>query len=371
MAVFLRESVKVTPHDVSRHLDLQAVRVDEAGLWLAGQLALPRAEITATSVELAERTTVRVHGKRGKGSGLGRGDSGFSCTFTDPKAARDMLVALGRDPERVAAMVNLEPSLLTMGFHPLPLWKALASVVIAMVAMVVLLPFLGRASTGFHSFGRLGRFVNRTLELGADGLRIQTIGADAFVAYRAIAKAFAQGDVLHLLLRDGRECTFSLSTPARAPEVIARVTQSVAAASAVDDGAAALESEGATMLREVTGDKGAKVAALRELGADNGGTYREGRLPRERLWELLEDPHVDGVTRTRAAVALSGALEPGERRRMRIATDATVSPKVRIALDTIEGEDDKRLGEQLAAIEMEEESADTDARAHAGRLAAD
>jgi len=153
--------------------------------------------------------------------------------------------------------------------------------------------------------------------------------------------------------------------------VIARVTQSVAAASAVDDGAAALESEGATMLREVTGDKGAKVAALRELGADNGGTYREGRLPRERLWELLEDPHVDGVTRTRAAVALSGALEPGERRRMRIATDATVSPKVRIALDTIEGEDDKRLGEQLAAIEMEEESADTDARAHAGRLAAD
>jgi hypothetical protein len=340
MAVFVRESVKVTAHHVkARHLNHHylSLRVDEAGLWLEGKLELPREEITATSLELDERTTVRVQGKK---------ESGFSCTFTDPKVADELLVALGREPARVAAMVSLEPSLLTMGFHPLPLWKALASVAIAMVAMVALLPFVARAG-GFGSLGRLGRFVGRTLELGTDGLRIRTVGGDEFVAYREITKAEARGEILHLIMRDGRECALPLSNPRRAMEVIARIAQSIAVPEPTADAVAA------TLLREVVGDKAARVAALRELAAESAGTYREARLPRERLWQLLEDPHVDGATRTRAAVALSGALEPGDRRRLRIATDATVSPRVRIALDTLEHEDDARLADQLEALDEE------------------
>jgi hypothetical protein len=277
-----------------------------------------------------------------------KGDRGFSCTFTDPKDASELLVALGRQPDRVATRVKLEPSLLTMGFHPLPLWQALASIVIATVALIVLLPVVGRATVGFHRFGRLDRFVNRTLELGADGLRIRTILADEFVAYREIADAHARGDALHLVLRDGRECTFPLTHPTRTAEVIARITQAIAAAPA-----ATADAEAASLLRDVAGDKASKVTALRELGAEDASTYRETRLPRERLWELFEDPHVEGVTRTRAAVALSGALEPNERERMRVAIDATVSPKVRVALDTIAREDDAGLADQLEALDEE------------------
>jgi hypothetical protein len=288
MPVFVRDSVKVTAHDVkARHLDYQSLRVDEAGLWLEGKLALPRDEITATSLELDERTTVRVQGKK---------NSGFSCTFTDRQTAHELLVALGREPDRVAAMVSLEPSLLTMGFHPLPLWKALASVVTAIVVMVALLPFVARAGS-FSSFGRLGRFVNRTLELGTDGLRIRTVGGDEFVAYREITKAEARGEVLHLVMRDGRECALPLTSPGRATEVIARIAQSIGVSEPIADAAAA------TLLREVVGDRAGRVTALRELAAENAGTYREARLPRERLWQLLEDPHVDARSRVRSNLA--------------------------------------------------------------------
>ena len=108
------------------------------------------------------------------------------------------------------------------------------------------------------------------------------------------------------------------------------------------------------MLHGVPGKSAEKMAALRELGSEAGGSYRDKRIPRERLWGIVEDPRVSGATRTRAAIALSGDLGDEDRERLRVATDATVSPKVRIAMDAIQNENDERLAERLDEIPEEE-----------------
>ena len=70
----------------------------------------------------------------------------------------------------------------------------------------------------------------------------------------------------------------------------------------------------------------------------------------------MEDGRVNGATRARAAIALSGELATEDRERLRIATDATVSPMVRIAMDAIHGDtDDDRLAKHLDELPEEEE----------------
>src|SRR3954453_17142313 len=115
MSVFEQQGVKVEALVPVRHLELQAVRVDERGLWLEGELALPKADIASVSRVLGEGTTVRMKTRTAQG---------WSCPFTNPADATALLVALGRDPDRTTLEVALEPSLLRAGFDTLPWWRA-------------------------------------------------------------------------------------------------------------------------------------------------------------------------------------------------------------------------------------------------------
>jgi hypothetical protein len=150
-----------------------------------------------------------------------------------------------------------------------------------------------------------------------------------------------------------------MTSGARLPEVVQQIERAMAEAKTPTD------EEVATLLREVPGTKAEKVAALRALGAETGASYRDVRLPRERLWGIVEDPQADGATRARAAIALSGELPADERERLRVATDATVSPKVRIAMDALAHADDDLLGEHLDALPDDE--ADAEVRAGSRR----
>lgn len=60
--------------------------------------------------------------------------------------------------------------------------------------------------------------------------------------------------------------------------------------------------------------------------------------------------------RSRAAVALSAKLVDEERERFRAATDASASPRVRVAIDAIEDGDDARLADRLDDIEAGEQA---------------
>jgi hypothetical protein len=98
----------------------------------------------------------------------------------------------------------------------------------------------------------------------------------------------------------------------------------------------------------------ADVAALRELGRERSASYRAARVERDTLWRIVEDPAQDGVTRARAAVALSAELDVPQKRRLRVAAEATASPKVRVAIErVVSGAKDEHLATALAEIEGE------------------
>jgi hypothetical protein len=103
------------------------------------------------------------------------------------------------------------------------------------------------------------------------------------------------------------------------------------------------------------------VASLRGLRAKIA-TFREqatGGL--DALWSVLEDVEAGAEQRAAAAVALSPHLDEGGRARLRIAAQATVAPKLRIALEAAAEDDDERLVRALEDV--------ADARAPEARAA--
>jgi hypothetical protein len=218
-------------------------------------------------------------------------------------------------------------------------------VALALVALVALLPFVLRPS---GAGAGLGRVLDQTLELGADGVRIRGRLSNGFLSYREIREVTSRAGAIVLLLRDGTERVLSVSAAARVPEIVAYIERSIARTTVAGDPAAA------SLLHAVPGTNAEKVAALRELGSETDGSYRDNRIPRERLWGIVEDPQASGATRTRAAIALSGGLADEDRERLRVAVDATVSPKVRVAMDAVQNESDARLAEHLDELPDEE-----------------
>ncbi len=368
MSTFDLAGVKVASSLVDRPLDLAHVRVDESGLWVDEALALARADIASVTVELDERTGVFVRNRDGKG---------VSCAFTSPDDARALLEALGRSPERTMLEVPLVPSLLDAGFGSKPWWRgylaAGGAIAAWLVALLLLLgragylnPFAGRASlpelpgwagavviaavlTVIMVLTRSPRALSQTMELGADGVRLRGFAND-FVAHDEIRSVSSREERLVLTLRDGREVTSAVKVPSRMPEIVARIQR------ALDEKASPVDENVVARLR-VPGGKHERVAALRELAADEDASYREARIPREHLWALVEAPQVDGATRSRAAVALSANLAGEDRERLRQAINATASPRVRIALDAIEHGDEATLAERLDDLEEVDEEA--------------
>ena len=80
-------------------------------------------------------------------------------------------------------------------------------------------------------------------------------------------------------------------------------------------------------------------------------TYRETRLDEDRLWRMVDDPTASPATRAGAALALSAAIDDPSRARLRVAAEACVEPKLRIALLRVaEGASDAELEEALAPL---------------------
>lgn len=394
MSTFDREAVKVTSTLVQRHLDLARVRVDERGLWLDEALVLARADVASVALELDERTSVHVLDRDGKS---------VSCDFTSVDDARALVEAFGRAPDRTMIEVALVPSLLSAGFGTLPWWRASLTASAAVATwLVALLLMTGRAgflkpltrhadlsgmSGWATAFGivaaltatllftrdqrsrrrsgdkrrtRADGALSQTMKLGADGVQIEGALANDFVAYADIRAVSSRDESLVLTLRDGREAISQIKVPSRMPEILARIR------SALDEEASPVDEDVVALLR-VPGTKHARVAALRELASEEGATYRDARIPREHLWALVEGSQADGVTRSRAAVALSANLADEDRERLRAATNATASPRVRIAMDAIEHGDHEGLAEKLDELEADEEPSRGRSQAHRER----
>jgi hypothetical protein len=63
-------------------------------------------------------------------------------------------------------------------------------------------------------------------------------------------------------------------------------------------------------------------------------SYRTPEVPPEALWRVVEDAGADADARTGAALALAPTLDEDGRARMRVAAEAAVEPRLRVALET-------------------------------------
>lgn len=97
------------------------------------------------------------------------------------------------------------------------------------------------------------------------------------------------------------------------------------------------------------------IRELRREGSGAAAHHRQAPIPMDRLLELAEDPHADPVMRANAAIALGANTEHQElRSRLRVAAQATASPRLRVALEKAGAVDDEAaLAEALAEVEAE------------------
>jgi hypothetical protein len=203
------------------------------------------------------------------------------------------------------------------------------------------------------------------MSIGADGVLVSSLWARHFYPFAKVAAVETNKWGIVLVTRRGERVDIRTRTGARknrGPDdatraIVARIRAGVdaLATSTVPD-AAALVGRGAR-----TYD--AWIDALRELGRD--GDYRAAALPPDELWRVLEDPAAEASARAGAAMALRTSLDGEGRQRLRVASAASVSPRVRVALDVIARveADDAALREALEACDAEGEGSERAERA--------
>src|SRR5690606_9571611 len=80
------------------------------------------------------------------------------------------------------------------------------------------------------------------------------------------------------------------------------------------------------------------LEAVVRLGSGADVDHRRAGIAVDRLIRVIEDPTAAEDQRVGAALALRQRIEPDERQRIRIAARASVSPKLRIALERVADE---------------------------------
>lgn len=102
------------------------------------------------------------------------------------------------------------------------------------------------------------------------------------------------------------------------------------------------------------GDRSAKEW-LDHLRALRDADYRTRAIREEDLWRIVEDPAAPEDARAGAAALLRSSLDDDGRARIRVASETTASPRLRVALDaTVEAEDDASVEQHLAAMAVDD-----------------
>jgi hypothetical protein len=193
------------------------------------------------------------------------------------------------------------------------------------------------------------------ISVGHDGIRVRWLGNQRFIAFSSIERAtttplgielalVGERKVdLHLTLRDNDENQ-------QRDRLLERITEGRAR----QHGRARADEE--AVLARGTRDVETWIRDLTTLGHGEGAGYRVNAIPRERLWEIVENPAADPSAREGAAVALHGTLDDSGRARLRALANETASPRLRVALDGLGRETEPaRLRVALDAAEEEVE----------------
>jgi len=203
----------------------------------------------------------------------------------------------------------------------------------------------------------------QTVEVGADGVMLRTVGWRRFVPYSKIEDVEVTPLGIELVLYSGRRLEIRLTQKANAQ--MERVESLLSAIEDERKAAAAIRhQEEELLLARGQKDLDAWLAEMRALGEGARGGYRSLAIPQERLWEIVENPSADPSARTGAAIALHATLDDDGRARLATVAAATAAPRLRVALEGFASEKDAdrvRVVLQENEAQAEEEEVVSDA----------
>ena len=222
---------------------------------------------------------------------------------------------------------------------------AIAASIAAMVVIGGLAAFLRRI-LGVDAFGFPFLFVMfaafmmpSRIAIGIDGVLVRWFLVRRFYPFskvrglrrngdRAITIELEDGEAVQLYTSMARNGQLGASTIAEHREaVLARMESALRAHRSLGD--ASHVAEALARGERSGGDWLADLVKLRAGGTD----YRTAALRDEDLWTLLESPSATEDARAAAALVLRRSLDDEGRARIRVAAEATASPRLRVALD--------------------------------------
>ena len=267
----------------------------------------------------------------------------------DDGKARDLLLALGVDPARSIARFRVHDGLFAN--------KSAQTVLTAILGVGAynafnILPHAWRFP-GFFALMLLSllNWAPSTVAVGPDGVLVTSATRlrRKFHPFADIADATVTSWGVTLEMKSGRSIELRTETSAKS-----KSESRDALAARIRAGIAALDPTGAADVASLVARAGRPVEEwLRALDAVTGPAagYRVATVPADKLWRVVEDPTADPSARAGAAAALRASLDDEGRARLAAIADASVHPKVRVALDAIASskaaDDDERLREAL------------------------
>jgi hypothetical protein len=362
--VFLR-AAQATRSLASRRTE-RAVRFSAGGVTAPGR-TIDRRAIADGYFQPRPPPEVKQGRRRGVGSTVCLRDRFRRVLFEAEVASEDQALAilrvLGLDASRKRAEFRgAAPAAAT---YPRYL-VSLALTTGFVVGLHVLLRTLGIGLGAFATMGGILPFIlaaglPSTIVIGVDGILLRWLWARRFIPMseitgvtpageRSIRIQLASGKVEMLHTSNSRRNSILSLAPHR-DAVLARL----------------LEAWSSHRERGPTADVAALVArgtrnpvewrrALEQLASADPG-YREPALRDEDLWRVVEDPRAREDARAAAAVLLRSRLDDGGRARVRIAAEASASPRLRVALDAAAAGSDDALDAALAELAQQQPGA--------------
>jgi hypothetical protein len=328
--------------------------VTEDGILLDDRLAVRHAAIDDVTFDPATKAagagdgstiapTIRVLGRRRRVL--------LELEVQSERDAKNLLSAMGMDPANMRTRyATYSPAVATTG-------RTLLSFAVMLVVFTITMA-IGLWPLSFVAallFGLM--FLPRQVVVGADGVLTRWLGMKRFIPMSELREVRAEGDRdLVLVDRRGREHVihaakqkpFGESPQPTRDAIQERVEQ--ARAAATTRGRAA---EISGLVARGPRSHAEWLAALKQL-LGREGSYRDASVREEDLWALLEDPTAKPDVRAGAAMGLRKTLDDEGRTRVRVAASATVSPHLRVALDSATRDDDATLEAALAEVADEE-----------------
>lgn len=290
----------------------------------------------------------------GRGWYRPRGSRGTVMLYdTSGRALYEIDVLEHEDGEELVAALGLDPGKKRMSFGVTGGVSRLTGVADKRLAVIAVLFTLAIATwaAGFAAVGvvagvlaLLVALLPGAIQVAADGVHATWQGSERFIPFSEVrdfrggALELASGERVYLPLAIGDGGT---------PALHERVREALE-----------IHQAGGTRALAAIVARGGRDAStwLDHLRGMRDGRYRERAYETDDLWAIVEDPAAPEDARAAAAALLRASLDGAGRERIRVASAAAASPRLRVALETTaDAETDEEAEQSLVDLAREAE----------------